>query len=205
MKWWFWLIFCSFFFAVPILRSINRELPAPLPVLYTLPEFELMDENSKVFGSKDLKGKPYLVNFHFTSCPTICKDIMRKTQRIQKRIRGLGQKVQIISITVDPDRDTPQKLFEHARSLRANPFVWKFLTGSKEKIKSLVVDGFKSAMGDKELGENLYDITHSSKVFLVDAEGEIRSIYSMDKKDINRMMIDLGLIVNRMIHIEKGA
>jgi protein SCO1/2 len=200
----FWLIFCSFFFVYPVYRSINRVLPPDLPVIFTLPEFKLIDENGKFFGSENLKGIPYLVNFHFTSCPTVCPEIMRETRIIQKRVRGLGTNVAIISITVDPEHDTPKKLFQKAREYSANPAVWKFLTGTREQLEALIGGGFKVAMGDKEnLSDNLYDIAHSSKIFLVDEENQVRALYSFEKNDINKLMIDLGLLVNKLHH--KGS
>ncbi len=200
IKPWFWIIASIVLFGIPIVRTLNRELPPPLPILYQLPEFELLDENGDSFGSKELKGKPYIANFHFTSCPTICPEIMKETKVIQKRIKGLGTKVAIVSFTVDPETDVPKKLFQHAREIKANPFVWKFLTGSEEKLNDLITNGFKVAVGDKEESGSMYDIAHSERFFLVDQEGRIRSIYSKTKDDINKMMIDLGLVVNKLIH-----
>jgi len=200
IKPWFWIFTSIIMFSIPIYRSVNRELPPDLPVLYTLPEYELTDENGKSFGSKDLKGKPYIANFHFTSCPTVCPELMKETQVIQKRVKGLGTKVGIVSFTVDPETDKPEKLFEHARTLGANPYVWKFLTETEANLRSVIVDGFKVAMGDKEVSNNLYDIAHTQKYFLVDEQGRIRSMYSNTNKEINKMMIDLGLVVNKLIH-----
>ncbi|MCB9094512.1 MAG: SCO family protein [Halobacteriovoraceae bacterium] len=197
LKKWFWVLACVFFFGYPILRSLNRDLPPELPVLYKIPEFRLFDENGKVFTSHDLQGKPYIANFHFTSCPTICKETMEQTQIVQKRMKGLGTNIQIVSFTVDPEVDTPKKLFKHARELKANPFIWKFLTGSEEELKKVVVDGFKAAMGEKT-NDNMYDIAHSSRFFLVDEKGQLRALYEMKKESINKMMIDIGLLVNRL-------
>lgn len=199
----FWALFCLFFFTYPLLRSVNRELPPDLPVLSTLPKYELVDENGSAFGAKDLAGRFYLANFHFTNCPTICAKLMETTQKIQKRIKGMGQKVAIVSFTVDPDNDTPQTLFKHARKLNANPYVWKFLTGTKDELNSLLIQGFKVPMGEKPANVDLYDIAHSGKIVLVDYKGDIRGYYSSDENGVNKLMIDLGLIVNRPI--TKGA
>lgn len=197
----FWIVFCSFLFAYPVYRSMNRELPPELPVIYELPEFKLVDENGKAFGSGDLNGKPYIANFHFTSCPTVCPEIMKEAQTIQKRIRGLGTNVAIVSFTVDPDTDSPKVLFDKARELKANPYIWKFLTGSRDDLKKVILGGFRSAMGEREeLDQNMYDIAHSSRFFLVDEKGRVRSIYSKNKEDIDKMMIDLGLLINRLVH-----
>lgn len=199
-----WLLFWVVMFSYPIYRSIYRTLPPPLPVYYQVPEFTLMNEFNKPFGSKDLKGKFYIANFMFTTCPSTCPALMEKMDIIQKRIRGVGTKAAIVTFTVDPVNDTPDVLFKFARKRNTNPFIWNFLTGSKADLQKIVVDGFKVPMGEKEevskkLEEKtitLMDIAHSEKVVLVDAEGQIRGYYSTDKIEIDRLMIDMGLLVN---------
>ncbi len=200
MNKFFWILACVFLFAYPVYRSINRELPPDLPVLYTLPEFKLVDENGESFGSNELKGKPYIANFHFTSCPTVCPKIMEQTQKIQKRVRGLGTKVAIVSFTVDPETDTSKVLFDHAREIKANPHVWKFLTGEHSELKNIIMNGFKLAIGEKQSFNSVYDIAHAEKFVLVDEKGQIRAYYSNEKKEIDKMMIDLGLLINKLIH-----
>lgn len=193
----FWALLVIFGFTFPLVKSIFRELPPELPILYKLNSYVLTDENGKEFGSNNLKGKVYIANFAFTSCPTICPDLMKKTQIIQKRIRGLGDRAAIVTFTVDPETDTPQTLFKYARELNANPYIWSFLTGPEEKLKDLINNGFKVPLGEKAQTENIYDITHSGKFVLVDGKNQIRGYYGDSKQDINKLMIDLGLLVNR--------
>ena len=201
----FWLLFVLIGFSYPIYRSINRELPPELPRLHPAPQFQFTNEFGKPFGSNDLKGKTYLATFAFTSCPTTCPGLMEKVKVIQKRVKGVGQKIAILTFTVDPDFDTPKVLYKYARRLKANPFVWSFLTGKKEDLHKTLVDGFKVPMGDKEEvsgkleGEDvtMLDIAHSEKVVLVDSEGMVRGYYSTDKTNMDRLMIDIGLLMNR--------
>jgi protein SCO1/2 len=200
----FWLIFWILSFSYPIYRSLNRILPPPLPIYYTVPEFSLTNEFNKSFGTKDLLGKYYIANFMFTSCPSSCPALMDKMDIIQKRIRGVGTKAAIVTFTVDPLTDTPEVLFKYARKRNTNPFIWNFLTGSKADLQKIVVDGFKVPMGNKEsvtkkLDEKtitLMDIAHSEKVVLVDDKGQIRGYYSTDKVELDRLMIDMGLLIN---------
>ena len=201
----FWVIFIVLGFAYPIYRSVNRELPPELPKLYSVPEFKLTNSFGKPFGSNDLKGKIYMASFMFTSCPTTCPGLIERMKVAQKRLKGLGQKVALLSISVDPDYDTPEVLHKYARRNKANPYVWKFLTGSRSDLRALLIDGFKVPMGDKEAVEGvvgdekvtLLDIVHSEKLVLVDEEGMIRGYYSTDTDGMNKMMIDVGLLVNR--------
>ena len=212
----FWILFWSLSFTYPIYRSLTRTLPPPLPIYYTVPEFTLTNEFKKPFGSKDLKGKFYIANFMFTSCPSSCPALMDKMDIIQKRIRGLGTKAAIVTFTVDPTTDTPEVLFKYARKRNSNPYIWNFLTGSKSDLEKIVINGFKVPMGNKETVTKklddktitLMDIAHSDRVVLVDSLGQIRGYYSTEKVEMDRLMIDLGLLVNNSfspkLEIKKG-
>ena len=200
----FWSLLVIFLFAYPIIRSVNRTLPPPLPKLYKVPDYSLVNSFNKPFGSKELKGRLYIAGFMFTSCPTTCPALMEKMDKVQKRVRGLGNKIALITYSVDPEVDTPEVLFKYARKRKANPHIWSFLTGERSEIKKVVIDGFKVPMGEREpmtgnvAGEEvtLMDIAHSDKFVLVDWNGFVRSYYSTDKHGINQMMIDVGLLVN---------
>ena len=117
-------------------------------------------------------------------------------QKIQKRVKGLGDRIALLSFSVDPENDTPKRLFKVARKWKANPYIWKFLTADLDHVKSVLVDGFKVPIGDKKYSKSIYDIAHSEKIVLVDQKGFIRGYYKMEKNDINRLMIDLGLLAN---------
>ena len=191
----FWFVFILFGFSYPIIKSINREIPNHLPVLYRLENYSLTNEFGKPFGSNDLKGKVYVASFVFTSCATTCPAMMKKMQVIQKRLRGLGTKVGIVTFSVDPETDTSPVLNKYARRFKANPYVWSFLTGPKADVKKVVIDNFKVAMGEKTPG--MMDIAHSEKIFLVDGAGKVRGLYSTDKQHVDQMMIDVGILVNK--------
>lgn len=192
----FWILFLLFGFSYPIWKSLNRELPPELPIIAQVPEFELISENAQNFGSKDLKGKVYLANFVFSTCPTVCPKMLADLEKIQKRVRGTGTKVAIVSFTVDPDNDTEKVLFDLARRHHANPYVWTFLTGKdKEAMFKLYRDGFK--VGVEHNPKSLFDIAHSEKIVLVDQENRVRGYYSFETNDINKLMIDVGLLINR--------
>lgn len=208
----FWILFWLVMFSYPIYRSLHRVLPPPLPVYYKVPDFSLTNEFKKPFGTKDLQGRYYIANFMFTSCPSTCPALMEKMDVIQKRIRGLGTKAAIVTFTVDPTTDTPEVLFKFARKRNANPFIWSFLTGTQADMRKIVIDGFKVPLGNKEQVEKLvdnnkvtlFDIAHSEKVVLVDEKGQIRGYYGTDKIEMDRLMIDMGLLVNNSFSYPKA-
>jgi protein SCO1 len=192
----FWFIFILFGFSFPIFRVLTRELPKPLPSYGVIPSFELLTEDNLNFKNTDLLGKVTISQFIFLNCPTVCKASLKNMKKIQKRVRGLGNKIALLSFSVDPENDTSKDLFKRARELKANPFVWKFITGEKIEMENLLIKGFKVPIGDKSLTENVYDIAHSEKFVLSDKNGKIRGYYGKDKNEINRLMIDVGLLVN---------
>jgi protein SCO1 len=192
---WFWVFFLTFGFSFPIYKSLNRTLPPELPVIAQVPEYELINENGEAFGSKNLRGRIYLANFVFTRCPSVCPKMLTQLEKIQKRVRGTGHKVAIVTFTVDPAHDTPAVLFETARNRKANPHVWTFLTGSdKDALFKLYRDGFKVGV---EETTSIFDIAHSEKIILVDTDGRIRGYYPFEEHSINQLMIDVGLLINR--------
>lgn len=194
----FWVLFLVFGFSYPIYRSVYRILPPELPIIATVPEFEMINENGQRFGSKDLKDRIYLANFIFTRCPTVCPKMTKEMEKIQKRVKGLGQKMALVSFTVDPKFDNEKVLFDYARGIHANPYVWTFLTGSNEngELFKLYRDGFKVPV-ENDGSENLMTIAHAEKIVLVDTESRIRGYYNFDTNDINKLMIDVGLLINR--------
>ncbi|MCP4913970.1 MAG: SCO family protein [Oligoflexia bacterium] len=201
----FWALLILLVFTYPIYRSVNRTLPAPLPKYYQVPEFNFVNQFNKPFGSNDLKGRFYVASFAFTTCPTTCPRLMEKLKVVQKRVRGLGNKIAILTFTVDPEYDTPQVLKRHSHKLKANPYVWTFLTGKEAELRKIVVDGFKVPMGKREeikgvvdaTEVTMFDIAHTEKLVLVDDQSNVRGYYSIDDNGLNKLMIDIGLLVNR--------
>ncbi len=77
------------------------------------------------------------------------------------------------------------------------PYVWNFLTGDRAIIQKLLIEGFRVPVGTVEkTSSNLIDIAHSNKVVLVDTENRIRGFYEMDKANIDKLMIDVGILIN---------
>lgn len=200
----FWLLFVIASFSYPIYRSITRELPAPLPKISQIPAYSFTNEFKKPFGTEELKGRTYIANFIFTNCPSSCLRLTQEMEKIQKRVRGLGNKIALVSFTVDPENDSPEELFKYSRKHNANPYIWNFLTGGFEDLNKTIVNGFNVPMGEKMPVKGLVDgeevtmmdIAHSEKFVLVDRDGFIRGYYNSDKDSVNKMMIDVGLLVN---------
>jgi protein SCO1 len=147
----------------------------PLPVLGTLPAFALTDESGRPFGSTNLEGRVWVANFIFTRCPTLCPAFSAKMALVQKKSQGLGDRLHLVSFSVDPDYDTPARLAEFAQRYGAEPARWTFLTGPLARVKGLVTDGLKIAMGKRpDVDDDVAAIFHGTYFVLVDRQLQIR-------------------------------
>lgn len=138
------------------------------------PSFELTNQNGKAITDKDYKGKVYVVEFFFSTCPTICPVMNQNMLKLQKQFYG-NPKFGIASITINPDYDTPQVLKEHAEQLGVKHYNWHFLTGDRDYIYQLAEKGFNLYAGQNENAPGGFE--HSGYLALVDKNGTIRSRY----------------------------
>ncbi len=152
-----------------------------------VPHFNLLNQNSQSISNIDLLGSNYIVNFFFTSCPTICPTTTLNLLELQNKIKGYGIKdFKIISISVDPNNDTPQKMKDYASAMNVDLSNWEFLTGSENEIYDIVKSGFSLAVGQDDLAPG--GIFHSSSITIVDKYGYIRT--GLDKKKNIKFIYD---------------
>lgn len=194
---WFWIVACGFFFSYPLIKSVRRQLPNSLPVYHQVPEFSFTDENGRSFGSQDLKGKVWLAHFMSSNCAGECSLSFQQMQLVQHRIRGVVDRAAIVSFSVDPQTDTPEVLFKKARELNANPIVWRFVTAPLADVNAVVVDGMKVPTQEGQVASTVSEAVKAHRLALVDQEGNVRGYYVIEKSEINKLMIDLGLLINR--------
>lgn len=169
-----------------------------LPVMGEAPEFTLVSQDGKAFSSASLKGKVALYNFIYTECDTVCPVTSNEFARIQKMLKekGLfGEQVVLISISIDPHRDTPEVLKEYSGQFGADHSGWHWLTGAKEDIERVVQLGFwvqykktqlrvQKSIDNEDHGDHGdvsagYDFDHPPLASLVDGDGSLRAVYQM--------------------------
>jgi protein SCO1/2 len=159
-----------------------------LPVLAELPAFSLLDEQGRSFRRDDLLGRVWIADFVFTACSDACPRLQQKMKRIQDRLVPLeqGGNIGLLSITVDPERDTPQKLRQYGQIFGARDGLWRYLTGPQQEVERTVVKGFHIAMAKMPQADShteAFDIMHGERLVLVDAKGRIRGYYDADEPD----------------------
>ncbi len=189
----FWLVVVVLLSLVPIAQALGRSVPEPPPKLYTVPEFELVSEKGHPYGTEQLRGRVWVASFIFTSCPAICPALMERMQEVQHRTRNAGAAVQLVTFTVDPENDTPEKLHAYARRFKASPYRWTFLTGDADVLENTVVKGFKLAMGKDD---ETFQLFHSERFVLIDGEGRIRGFYEATDEGVEKLAADITLVLN---------
>jgi len=193
-----WILLIALIAAWPIAWALRTPLPPRLPVLGTVPPFELTAQDGGAFGSKDLAGRVWVASFIFTRCELACPAITRQMARIQGRTRNLEPAFHLVSISVDPEFDDPARLAAYARAYRASPRMWTFLTGSVETVLHTVVRSLRVGMGVDAKRSEEQDISHGTHLVLVDGEGRIRGYYDSGGADVvERVVRDAALLVNR--------
>ena len=190
--WYKNLFFWYFVIGVVTLTALRpflrREPPAP-PVLRRLPPFELVDQNNKSFSLSDLQDKVWVANFIFTRCGSICPILTHQMAALQERYDTYGvDEIRLLSISVDPEYDTPDVLRDYAARNGADPERWTFLTGDLEAVRALVIEGFATGMGDQiEEDAGMMDISHTGKFVIVDPSGGIRGYYDTDPEGLDEI------------------
>jgi protein SCO1/2 len=128
----------------------------------------------------------------FTRCPSVCPLLTAKFAALQKQLGGLP--VRFVSISVDPEYDTPEVLAAYGARFEADPERWQFLTGPLQELERTVVKGFKVHRGDPEpsaTDPTLVEIMHGEHFVLVDAQGAIRGYYRSDASGLKELEADL--------------
>jgi protein SCO1/2 len=149
-----------------------------LAVIRPAPDFTLTDADGRKVTLTQFRGKVVFVSFIFTTCSGSCPATTHRMAKLQEalgRSGDLKDKVQFISITLDPERDTPARLRDYMHLYEIEPANWCFLTGPKDAAqKTLAAWG----MWAKPAANGQLD--HPSRVFLIDPQGRVREIYNLD-------------------------
>jgi protein SCO1/2 len=196
-----WALVCGLAFGVPILRSVRRQLGASPVVLGTLPAFALTDQASRPYGTRELEGKVWVADFIFTSCQEACPLLSQRMQELARRTKHLGPDFHLVSISVDPERDTPPRLAEYAARYGANPLRWSFLTGPADALEQAVTGGFKVGMGRQAVtpdggGPTFFEIFHGENLVLVDRRLRIRGYFPATPEGLDHLVEAIGRVAN---------
>lgn len=184
---------------LPILG--NKETLKNGTVKYhTIPPFSFIDQDSMPFTEKSVEDQIYVVDFFFISCPSICPMVSRQMLRVYDRFIK-EDKLTLVSFSIDPKRDTVERLANYARNLGVDTRKWKFVTGEKAAIFDIAKDYFSIAIENKEAPGGF---DHSGRLILVDTQKHIRSFCDgTDPASVDVFMEDIQRLLDEMETSEK--
>lgn len=150
----------------------DGSVKSDLMTIGKAPQFSLTDQNNQTISNETYKGKVYVVEFFFSTCPSICP-IMNKNMKLVQEDFASNANFGIASITINPENDTPEVLKKHVETINAKGLNWHFLTGDKTKIFDIANKGFNLFAGQNSKVNGGFE--HSGFFALIDKNGNIRS------------------------------
>lgn len=156
----------------------------------TIPYFYFLNDDSVLVKSTDMEGKIWVADFFFTTCPTICPTMTKNMQKLNAATKDLHDELQFISISINPQHDTPSILKRYREHYKATASNWQFFTGKEAETHQLGIENFQIFAGRDEESEGGY--AHSGAFTLVDKEGYVRGVYlGTDDKQVIQLEKDI--------------
>lgn len=168
--------------------SGEEELPSMFPV----PAFELTDQDGRPFGTEQLRGRVWIASFLFTSCSQVCPLLASQLANLRGRLARHGDRVHVVSVTVDPEVDTPERLRAFADRYGGTS-QWTLLTGRPEDVRAATQRAFfqPEATRREIEADPGYDVLHGTGVLLIDRDGRCRGLYPTDGEGLARLERDV--------------
>ena len=187
----FWVALIATIAAWPVVWAVKARLPPPPPVLGTAPAFRLTDQRGGAFGSDELAGRVWIASF--APAGAAGEDVARALGRVQARARNLEPALHLVSFSVRPPGDSPERLAAYARTHRASPRMWTFVTGAPEAVRA-VERGLRGPPAQEARGP----LAGERSLVLVDRGARIRGRYDPGEPGaVERLVRDAALLVNR--------
>ncbi|MEZ6060775.1 MAG: FG-GAP-like repeat-containing protein [Planctomycetaceae bacterium] len=184
-------------------NAVAEEKVHNPPILMRAPDFEFTDQTGQPYGSDNILGRVCIVNFITTRGENTSQAQTSRLAELQKewRTSRAWNDIRMLSITVDPDYDTPQILSEYAAKAKADPDHWKFLTGPRDAVVELSSVGFQLQVDETAQADGA-SVPHSPGLVLIDPEGDVRGIYDAGvAEDIDRLKLDLATTLEERLLI----
>ena len=155
--------------------------------------FKLTNQFGKEVGLDDLNGKIVVADFFFTSCPSICPKLTRNMKRLQDAFKKTDTIVRFVSFTIDPERDSVQKIKAYGDRFSIDHDTWWMLTGDRKEIYDIALNEFKASIAAE--GNIDTGFIHTEKFFLLDRDKVVRGWYNgLDSVNLDRLIKDVVLL-----------
>ena len=177
---------------------VNSELVAEeiqhVRKYHTIADFSLTNQTGEIITQEDYKGKIYIADFFFTTCPTICPIMTKNMVDLQKAL-GKDSDVMLLSHSVTPEIDSVTQLKKYAIEKGVDDRNWNLVTGDKKQIYELARKSYLAVKTDGDGGP--FDMIHTENFILVDKDKRIRGFYDGTKKeDMDKIMADIEILKN---------
>jgi protein SCO1/2 len=162
-------------------------------VWHKVKPFKLKNQFGKEVGLDDLNGKIIVANFFFTSCPSICPKLTRNMKRLQDAFKKTDTIVRFVSFTVDPERDSVQKIKAYGDKFSIDHDTWWMLSGDRKVIYDVALNEFKASIASE--GNIDTGFIHTEKFFLLDRDKVVRGWYNgLDSVNLGKLIKDVVLL-----------
>lgn len=160
----------------------------------SIPNFEFIDQKSKIVNQHTFHNKIYVADFMFLTCPTICPKMTSEMNKVYKHFKS-NNHILFLSHTIDPIRDSIPMLLSHANQLNVNHTKWHFVTGKKEKIYDLAENSYFSAAYEDSSAAGGF--VHSGGLLLIDKYKHIRGVYDgTNPHETSKLIADISALLN---------
>jgi protein SCO1/2 len=165
------------------------EERAPLPVLGRVADFALVDQANAPVTRAALAGEPWVANFIFTRCPSVCPLLTQRMRALQRQAQRRDGALRLVSFSVDPAHDQPAVLKAYADAYGADQTSWMFLTGSEASIEAITRSFAVALDGEADPTKSDFGIMHSGHLVLVDGRGQIRGYYPSSEVGVEERIL----------------
>ena len=163
-------------------------------VYHAIPDFKFQNQDGDTITNSTFAEQAYVVDFFFTSCPTICPKVKKQMLRIHEKYKT-NPNLKLVSYTIDPKRDDVEHLSNYARNLGVDSKNWHFLTGDKWDLHGIAEDYFSVAIENADAPGGF---DHSGRLILVDKNRHIRSFCNgTEEKSVSGFMKDIELLLDK--------
>lgn len=174
-------------FVLSRLTSAGLQRTPKLPVIAQVSDFILTNQSGQTITLTNLIGQIWVADIIFTRCPGPCPRMTKQMQSLQDAL-PFNRPVKLVTLTSNPEFDTPDVLLRYADRFGADARRWLFLTGAKSQIASLAIDGLKLTAVEKQPAqrENVDDLfIHSTAFVLVDRQARLRAVFETGGEDVD--------------------
>jgi len=150
---------------------------------FNIPEFILTDRYNEPIDQTVLDNRFTVVDFFFTDCPLYCPMMTSEMRRVQQATRGTD--LQLLSISIDGENDTPERIDTYAKAFDAEPDRWRFATGDPDLVANLVLDGLKFHIRGRAatLAAGESQLEHPTKLILIGPDRTVIGLYTYNNPD----------------------